>query len=313
MSLERYLQEAGCTLIKPSGTQWIACCPFHADTHRSFAMNAETGQFCCYAEHCGAQGGLLSFLVEGCSYSYKKALRVVETLGLWSDFNEGAEIEELPDWKSRHGIGREAAADVKERMLGLYDFCPTYMRQRGFTKQILRKWEVGFDFELNRVTFPVRNDQGILLGFSKRAINDEYPKYLHLGFKKSQVMYGAHFVGTYNTVWVGEGQTDVIALDQFGVTDGAHVVSTMGARVSDDQVMWLRAFKTVLVFDNDADGRSATKRIGDKLLEWGHRDVYVASSYPDGAKDPGMLVRYPDKTVRRFLAELESYDLWRLQ
>jgi putative DNA primase/helicase len=316
MSLEQiqaYMEAAGVGKIKPSGDNLIGTCPFHEDTHRSFSVNVHTGQFCCFAGSCGEQGGLFAFLVKGCGYTAKKAQGIAEE---YADSFEGKGTEagwqtEFPAWADRRRSA-ETQEVIQEKLLGLYDFCPKYMREnRGFLKETLRRWEVGYDFETERVTFPVRDEDGHFIGLSKRTTKNEDPKYLHLGFKRSRVLYGEFFVPqAARRVWVAEGQIDALALWQMGVN---YPVSTMSAKVGKRQIERLRRYaKVVLAYDADLDGRVATKKIGDALIEAGHREVYVARSYPEGVKDPGDLLQSEPEEVRRFIAALEPYDHVRL-
>jgi len=312
--IQGFLEEAGVGKIKPSGENLIGTCPFHDDTHRSFSMNVETGQWLCFSESCGEQGGLVAFLVKGCGWSFDKAK---ELAGEWWQHAEGIGTEDgwdvdFPSWAERRRLPEERQQALDERLLGLYDFCPRYMtEERGFRREVLRRWEVGYDFETERVTFAVRDATGDLIGFSKRTTKKgEDPKYLHLGFKRSRVLYGEVFVPGTAEVWVTEGQVDCMALYQMGVTCPT---STLSAKVGRWQIRALSKYpRVVLAYDHDADGMVATLKVGDALMEMGHREVYVARTYPDGVKDPGDLLKKGDEAKRKFIGTLESYDLVRL-
>ncbi len=310
--ITQYLELAGVGLIKPSGDNLIGICPFHEDTHRSFSMNAYTGQWVCFSESCGEYGGLFSFLVKGCGYPSTKAKEIV---GEWDDFYgkgtpEGWDVD-FPTWADRRRMD-DTQEPIAEKLLGLYDFCPRYMKQREFKKETLRRWEIGFDFETERVTFPVRDEVGNLIGISKRTTRNEDPKYLHLGFKRSRVLYGEFFCPHNAVIWTSEGQTDALALWQMGVP---YPTSTMSAQVGKRQIKRLgRYSKVVMAFDLDSDGISAAQKVGGVLLEAGHRQVYVARKYPKGVKDPAQLLEKGSAAeVARFIGTLESFDLVRLE
>lgn len=311
--VQRFMEMAGAGKIKPSGDNLIGTCPFHNDTHRSFSMNVYTGQFCCFSESCGMQGGLLAFLIKGCGFSFEKAKDYADEWSTWEGKGTEAGWEtEFPSWEQRRR-GGESQEPIPERLLGLYDFCPKYMtKKRGFFREVLQRWEIGYDFELDRVTFAVRDEHGNLIGFSKRATRSGVdPKYLHLGFKRSQVLYGEFFVPqTSREVWVTEGQIDALALWQMGIP---YPVSTMSAKVGQRQINRLARYsRVVLAFDDDEDGRSAARKVGDHLLENGHRHVYVARQF-GRFKDPGeILEKGTVRRIYRFTAAREPYDLVRL-
>lgn len=305
-----FMELAGCRNIKWSGDNRISCCPFHPDTRRSFSMNGKTGQWTCFSESCGVKGGLKKFLIDGCGYTREAAEKVAGEWGDWEGKGDENGWPKWAEWDSR----QEEVIDqekVEEKWLGLYDFCPRYMRERGFRKDTLRRWEIGYDSEADRVTFPVRDERGALLGFSKRTTDAGVePKYLHLGFKRSRVLYGEFFAPPDATIWVSEGQVDALALWQMGVK---YPTSTMSARVGPRQIERLSAYPSVvLAFDDDADGRSASRRVGDKLVEAGHRHVYIARSF-GGHKDPGeVLERGTAEEANLLKTQLEPYEVVRL-
>lgn len=308
--IQQYLEMAGAGMIKPSGDNLIATCPFHADTHRSFSMNTETGQWCCFSQSCGEQGSLLTFLMQGCGYSFEKAKDIADT---WSEWEGAGEAwEEWPEFGHRRENAADKQSSIQEALLGLYDFCPRYMTNvRKFTKPTLRRWEIGYDSETERVTLPVRDERGELLGFSKRTTKNEDPKYLHLGFKRSRVLYGEFFCPKDAEVWVAEGQLDALALYEMGVQ---YPVSTMSAKVGQRQIQRLALYpRVVLAFDADSDGRGAAEKVGGALVESGHREVYVARNF-GRYKDPAdILGKGTDKRRRRFLSKIEPFDLVRLE
>lgn len=307
--IEKWMTEAGCTMIKPSGENLISLCPFHEDHHRSFSMNTQTGKYICFSESCGEYGGVLSFLLNACDYTFKRAKKAAIRFGALTEQAKYDDVSvDLPAWGARRKIILEDTV-MEEKHLGLYDFCPTYMVQRGFDKKTLREWEVGFDYEANRVTIPVRDHMGRLVGMTKRAIDDAWPKYLHLNFKKSKILYGEHKSSNRVPVWVGEGQIDALALWSLL---GVNVVSTMGARVGNEQIQRLKQYpKVILAFDNDDDGVSATLRTGDVLTAAGKKEVFVADRYPPGLDDPSDLMQHGNLgQVMEFHRNLTPYSLW---
>lgn len=315
--IQHFLEEAGVQKIKPSGENLIGLCPFHQDNHRSFSMNVTTGQYICFSEACGESGGLLSFLINACDYSYKRARKEAERFGVVLERSKYDDVSlDFPEWRSRR-MGVQSPL-LQEKLLGLYDFCPRYLVDRMFDRAFLKAWEVGYDFETEKVVLPVRDAGGSLVGITKRATDGSFPKYLHLKFKKSNFLYGENRQGDWvrgQMVWCGEGHLDAIAIRQMKVRN---VVSTMGSRVSGVQIKRLGKLARkhggiVLAYDNDSDGVSATKRIGDELLETGERNVFVAAAYPDGFKDPGDLLEMGTwGQMQTFFADVERYDRWRL-
>lgn len=130
---------------------------------------------------------------------------------------------------------------------------------------ILRLYEKGnklYSFFRNRVTIPIADRYGKIIGFTARYIGDDpgQPKYINstdsLIFKKGEVVFGlrnalrqASKAGRFIIV---EGAPDVITLqsDSVGLTE---TVATLGTAWSEAQFKQLQRYAPSLVFLPDAD------------------------------------------------------------
>ncbi|MCW3007043.1 MAG: dnaG, partial [Solirubrobacterales bacterium] len=120
-----------------------------------------------------------------------------------------------------------------------------------------------------RITFPLANARGHVLGFGARSMGsaNRGPKYLNTAenelFHKGRIVYAAHMArasaAKAGAVIVCEGYTDVLAMHQAGVTN---VVASMGTALTEDQVGELgRLAPTVqLALDADDAGQEAMLR-----------------------------------------------------
>ncbi|HWV83920.1 MAG TPA: DNA primase [Capillimicrobium sp.] len=116
-----------------------------------------------------------------------------------------------------------------------------------------------YDRFRSRITFPLADARGRVLGFGARTMSDNRgPKYLNTAeneiFHKGRMVYGAHLAraaaGKAGAVIVCEGYTDVLALHQSGVEN---VVASMGTALTEDQVGELRKLAPVIQLALDAD------------------------------------------------------------
>jgi DNA primase len=126
-----------------------------------------------------------------------------------------------------------------------------------------------YDRFRSRITFPLADRQGHVLGFGARVMEgaNRGPKYLNTAeneiFHKGRMVYGAHLAraaaAKTDSVIVCEGYTDVLALHQAGVEN---VVASMGTALTEDQLAELRRLgKTVqLALDADDAGQDAMLR-----------------------------------------------------
>jgi DNA primase len=126
-----------------------------------------------------------------------------------------------------------------------------------------------------RITFPLADARGHVLGFGARAMRpDQQPKYLNTSegevFHKGDVVYGVDLAraaaARAGRVVVVEGYTDVLALHQAGVPE---VVAQMGTALTGKQVDAIArlAPRALLCQDPDSAGQASAKRGLDALLK----------------------------------------------
>ncbi|HZB75479.1 MAG TPA: DNA primase [Solirubrobacteraceae bacterium] len=185
-----------------------------------------------------------------------------------------------------------------------------------------------YDRFRRRITFPLADERGRVLGFGARALSpDQKPKYLNTSesdlFHKGRMLYGADLAraaaAKAGRVVLVEGYTDVIALRQAGV---AETVCSMGTALTEEQVQALRrlAPSVLLCQDPDAAGQEAVAK-SLALLERGSGLEARVVRLPPG-QDPADVVQHdgPDALrgrleaavpVARFEVEraLEQADL----
>ncbi|MFW2176981.1 MULTISPECIES: DNA primase [unclassified Moraxella] len=164
---------------------------------------------------------------------------------------------------------------------------------------LVRTSQSGKDFDLlrHRVIFPIRDNQGRVIGFAGRSLNDEdMPKYINSSdspvFHKQHVLYGLYEGRKAKAKdWlVVEGYMDVISLHQAGVY-GA--VASMGTAIATSQIEKLLQLNPVLTlsFDGDNAGQKASWRameVGLPALTDGKELRFL--SLPDN-HDPDSFVR----------------------
>ncbi|ELA08261.1 DNA primase [Moraxella macacae 0408225] len=133
---------------------------------------------------------------------------------------------------------------------------------------LVRTSQKGHDFDLlrDRIIFPIRDNQGRVVGFAGRALTDDVmPKYINSSdspvFHKQQVLYGLYegrLAKAQHWLLV-EGYMDVISLYQAGVY-GA--VASMGTAIATAQIEKLLQLNPVLTlsFDGDSAGQKAAWR-----------------------------------------------------
>ena len=160
-----------------------------------------------------------------------------------------------------------------------------------------------------RITFPVRDHRGRVVGFGARGMGpDAKPKYLNSPenemYRKSRTLYGIDRargpIARGGRAVVVEGYTDVLALHQAGVEE---TVAVMGTAITPDQLKMLGGYaeEVVLALDADRAGREAMLR-AQRVAGSGRLRLLVAAM-PEG-EDPAELMQSEegDAKLREALA-----------
>ncbi len=207
--------------LKKRGSNYLGLCPFHNEKSPSFTVSPTKEIYKCFG--CGRSGNSISFLMEHEKYSYVESLR-------WLAAKYNVEIEETettPEIKQQqlladslyaiNNFAQKYFTDVLFNNDEGQDVGLSYLKQRGFREEIIKKFQLGFnpsaresfakaalDSQFNleylqksglvtirdekpadnyrgRIIFPVHNASGKIVGFGARLIknNDKAPKYIN--------------------------------------------------------------------------------------------------------------------------------------
>ncbi|WP_053058153.1 DNA primase [Rubrobacter aplysinae] len=125
-----------------------------------------------------------------------------------------------------------------------------------------------------RITFPISDRRGRIVGFGARSLGDAEPKYLNSPetglFNKRDLVYGfpqvAEGIRKQGAALVVEGYTDVLMLYQHGIKNA---VATLGTAMTPGHIKTLSrdAEQIYLLFDPDAAGEKAIQRAMNTAIE----------------------------------------------
>jgi DNA primase len=298
--------------LRKSGRNFKGLCPFHDEKTPSFHVFPESGRYKCFGCGEGGdaitflmkRGGatfveVLEDLAREANIALPRsddgpgdverarlrteALRALEFAAgffvavLGRDAGKGAR-----DYLAKRGFRAETLEAFRigfapaegEALLG-------YARQKGFPDEALaaaglvRRNDRGrfFDMFRGRVTFPIHDLRGRVIGFGARAMGDEQPKYLNspdgILFHKGTEMYGLHIAReaarAAGRLLMVEGYTDVMHCHQAGIRE---VAAGLGTALTPQNAQQLRRFgvPVFLVFDGDEAGLKAAERAAETLL-----------------------------------------------
>ena len=219
-----------------------------------------------------------------------------------------------------------------------------YLNSKGYSNEILKKAGLLsetsgriFDSFGKRLTFPIINKEGEVIGFSARLLEDkDLAKYKNTSaspvFNKSEVVFAINLLkkerdiarkenrdfNGFENIIIVEGQIDVITMHRFSFTN---TVACLGTAITPMHTRKLKQFteNIILLLDGDGAGRKATLRSID-VLRAGALNVKVAS-LPNGQDPDEFLKANGSDAMREILNSaidgieykikvlLENYDL----
>ncbi|MEM1436257.1 MAG: CHC2 zinc finger domain-containing protein, partial [Pseudomonadota bacterium] len=189
--------------LKKAGKDYKGLCPFHSEKTPSFHVVPKDQFYHCFG--CGQSGSALKFLMD---YERLDFVEAVETLadfvGVPVPREEGSRPK--PRYTSAYEV-LEAAAARYERELRTAPDAIDYLKGRGLTGQIAKRYRIGFapdawdtmlverrgdtealkeagvittnergrtyDRFRNRIMFPIRDARGRVIGFGGRVMGSE--------------------------------------------------------------------------------------------------------------------------------------------
>jgi DNA primase len=329
--------------LKQAGRNWKGLCPFHNEKTPSFNVNPDRQIFHCFG--CQEGGDVIAFLMKHDGLSFPEAARSLASdlgieipeergsaeVGLTTRIFEAnvvaqelyrealieAQGELTRDYLSARGFD---AASAEEFEMGFapasWDAVVERLRKRGIsgdlgTKAGLlaeRKSGTGhYDRLRGRLTFPIKDVRGRLIGFGGRAVEtDQEPKYLNTPetpvFHKRTSFYGypdaLESIRRVGRVILCEGYFDRIAFARAGM---AEALATCGTALTAEHGSELRkrAREIVLVFDGDQAGQLATEKALHVLLPHGLR--VRAALIPAGMDPDDYLKKEGEEGLRRLV------------
>ncbi len=161
-----------------------------------------------------------------------------------------------------------------------------FIRQNKNTRQL-------YDFFRNRIIFPITDITGNIISLTGRVLpgaDKKYGKYINGTttpvYSKRLNLFALNFairqIAKTGTVYLVEGNPDVIRLHQIGITNS---VASLGTALSDEQINLLKRYakKIVMIYDSDNAGQNAKNKNGIKLVK-SQLDTYLIA-LPKG-EDP---------------------------
>lgn len=226
-----------------------------------------------------------------CGYSASLQQMISDVFGVKDYGNFGAqwliknfvtlEIQVRPDLNLalERGSPKKNINYVSEEELDSYRFYHPYMFARRMTKEIIERYDVGYDEKTKCLTFPVRDITGGTLFIARRSVRGKffnYPKdvekplygiyelnkYFNEGNFKTN-SYGG-IIDKANAVFITESIINALTVNVYG----KWAVSTNGCQFSALQLKQIQDLPTreiIIAYDGDESGKVAAYKLKFRL------------------------------------------------
>ena len=318
--------------LKQAGKDHVGLCPFHNEKTPSFSVSPQKQLYYCFG--CGAGGNAIRFMMDLNGTSF---IETLEDLGKRVGINLATikENKEETSYKKLYDIMDLANNfyNYQLRKASTKEVPIEYLKNRGLSGEIAKRFQIGwappgwdnilnhltnqaipnnlimnsglinesrgkkFDRLRSRITFPIKNRRGQVLGFGGRTINNDKPKYLNSPetniFNKGSTIYGIHEATKaqkINNLIITEGYLDVISLSQSGLTN---VVATLGTAITKSQLnlLFRETEHLIFCFDGDKAGENAGIKACKISLEMLSDNRQVDFCFLEEKDDPDQLVK----------------------
>lgn len=321
--------------LKKSGANFVCVCPFHNDKHPSMSVSPSKGIYHCFS--CKAGGDAIKFVMEYEKLGYVEAIEKLASIYNISLEYTSSKNELKTDKKILENLNLHYKTLLYKNPEAL-----NYLKSRSITDAIIEKWELGWaaasqntlnllqneNIEpkealevgvikqnesgyyasfINRITFPIYNHLGRLVGFGGRTISDNPAKYINSPqsqiFDKSKIFYGydkaKSEIYRSQSMVICEGYMDCIMLHAAGVSNA---VAVLGTALTQKHIPLIKRgdIKVTLSFDSDDAGVNAAFKSARLLMEHQIDGKVVLIS---GGKDPAeLVVSSKDQELRDMLS-----------
>lgn len=317
--------------LKRAGRNFKGLSPFSGEKTPSFFVSPDKHIWHDFSSNKG--GDIFSFVMEAEGMDFRQALdHLARKAGVDMTQFESKNNQELARRKKRLLEAHEMAANYYQHSLLKNQHALEYVfKKRGLSKEIVQEFKIGYapttgdalvrfllkkgfsrreladagltnrfggDMFRGRMTVPLMDPTGQVIGFTARILADEpnAPKYLNtpqtLLYDKGRHVFGLsqakEAIRKNDYAVVVEGNLDVVSSHQAGIKQ---VVATAGTAMTENHLRALRRLSgnVRLAFDGDKAGIAATERAIPIASEVGIELTII--SLPGDAKDPDELIQ----------------------
>lgn len=317
--------------LTKKGQNYWGCCPFHNEKTPSFSVNEEKGFYHCFG--CGAHGDIVSFTMNIEHVEFKTALQELADMA-------GLKMPTVKEKSPERVRLEDSYFDICERATNEYQkllFEPVgadalaYIRGRGFTDEMIKKYRLGyapknnlitnkfgnlkqsnllatglvrrgdyglFDFFRHKLMFPIFDPKGKVIAFSGRSLDGSEPKYMNTTdtelFHKRHTIFGFNFAREE----IYKKNRSIIVEGQIDAIQMqchgfGETVAPLGTALTEDHIAILCKSNRNIIFcfDGDSAGQKAASRAASIVLPFVKDNSNVRFAFVTGGKDPDEVLK----------------------
>ena len=337
--------------LKRSGRNYKGLCPFHHEKTPSFTVTPALNIFKCFG--CQKGGDAIHFLMEHEKFTYVEAIRYLAGkyhIEIEEDDMSEERREEMQRTESLY-ILNQFVAEFYQKQLHHTDtgksVALSYFKKRGFLKETIEKFELGFapatgralidslkangykedfaeelglinsygkDFFKDRVIFPIHHYSGKVAAFAGRTMKTgkKIPKYINSPeseiYEKRKTLYGLH--QSRNSI-----RRENICILVEGYTDVMalhqagieNVVASSGTALTPDQSRLIKRFADTALVLYDGDAAGIAAATRGLRILLTENLSVEIAALPEG-EDPDSFVQEKGKDAMLAFLENEKKD-----
>jgi DNA primase len=331
--------------VQRSGASYKALCPFHEEKTPSFVMQKGDSHYHCFG--CGAHGDAIAFLMGHLKMGFVESIEsLAERFQVVLEKVDGPPEEKGPNRTALKNCLEKACQLYHFTLLHtqLGHKALHYLYERGIDLEFIQKFRIGYappypdflqrtlgeeeeilaqagllhiaesgrkkDFFSDRITFPISDATGAVIGFSCRKFKEETygGKYINTPetplFKKSSVLFGLSYsrmrIAKEKKALIVEGQIDALRLIHTGFDFAVAGQGTAFGEEHVKELIQLGVSHALLAMDGDEAGHKAAVKVGNLLQKKG---VEVSIIPLPAGNDPDAFLRERGKEAFSKLLE----------
>ncbi len=311
--------------LEKKGKDYKCICPFHDDHSPSMSISESKQIFKCFV--CGTGGNVFTFVEKFENVSFLESVKIVaDKIGY--NIKQDINLKSVDNFKKEHEIMNIANMFYQNNLNTSSGIAAKkYLTNRKIDEKIINEFQIGLsldnkddlynllikkgydlktiesigliniindkvcDFFNNRITFPLHDIHGNIVGFSARIYQGEENTSKYINTKETKIYIKGDNLFNYhrakspskkeNSLIIVEGQMDAIRVYSNNILN---VVALMGTALTQNQINLIKKLnvKVILCLDGDEAGEKATLINGDLLVNAGISvQVIRLSDYKD--------------------------------